>query len=435
MSSVAFGCLSLFAATLLTAGCGDNTIPAKQVAESPHFRLWIDYELALPDGVTTTDVLWDLENNWTDMHTFFAMPDTKIDYYWLAENHIKPACESNAGGCQHRNTVISGTVSPNQHELSHAYAALLRPEDASPFLAEGLATSIGCHINSWPVVDVPWRSVMTAEYDTPGADIYAQGARFTHHLITAFGMDAYLRYYRQAPATLDADALAANFLMFWSQTLDDVWAAMLATSSDRVSSKEIFPICPCSLNPMISDGTVHPELQQNGYWRVPEAEGDTLAVTSPNDNFYLLLDCAAETTDDFGFGTFLVRSTSPHRVVAASIQATRAPFMSDTCSGAAVYDLPVDQFAGQLNLVAKELVGGSGGLAYVQLRTSTPRHVWSASDATIALCSTCNFDSPACAVQRPGTPLLIDGSAYMRVVAPARLLDPRHSDVPIGFGP
>ena len=55
---------------------------------------------------------------------------------------------------------------------------------------------------------------------------YGQGGLFVRYLIRTQGIDAFVRYYRQAPGRHDPALFAANFAAFWNMSMDDAWAAM-----------------------------------------------------------------------------------------------------------------------------------------------------------------------------------------------------------------
>lgn len=434
------GCRVLVLVSLSLLGCGDDGIPAQLLAESEHFRLWIENDLTLPDGTTPNDPLAALETNWTDMRTLFEMPDAVIDYYWLSPATIRAVCrDAHADGCQYDRVVVTKSPWPDHHELNHAYAALRRPSHVVPFLLEGVASALGCSQQQWTLegqLDVSWRSVVSADYE--GApSIYAQGARFVHHLVTTEGADAFMRYYVQAPGVSDPDLFAENFATFWSRSLDDVWAEMLNTPSVRLSSREIWPICPCSLPPMILDGAVHSDLYHNAYWRIPDLGGDTVALTLPstqND----LHDCAAETTSVLGAGdeftTFLARLSSPHYVGAYPLQGRRGQFLSEACDATEPYELPTDQPTGALGVIATPREGFPLTL-YLQITTSLPRRVWS-NRSWIRVCSSCSFDGPECTQLAPGTQAVMAGTTYVQIdMAPTDPLALPTTPHALNFGP
>jgi hypothetical protein len=412
-------CRVLALVAVALPACGGDAIPARLVGQSEHFRLWIDNDLTLPEGTTADMPLSALESNWTDMRTFFETPDAVIDYYWLAPANIHAVCrDAHADGCQYDHVVVANTPWPDHHELNHAYAALLRPSHLAPFLLEGIASALGCSQQQWPLdgqLDVPWRLAVAADYDGPPS-IYTQGARFVHHLVTTEGVAAFMRYYVQAPGVSDPDVFAANFATFWSRSLDDVWAEMLNTPSVRLSSREIWPICPCSLPSMILDGAVHSDLYHNAYWRIPDLGGDTAALTLPSTQ-NALHDCAAETTSVLGAGdeftTFLARLTSRHYVGAYPLQGRRGQFLAEACEATEPYDLPGDQPSGALGIIATPQEGVPLTL-YVQLRTSVPRRIWS-DRSWISVCSSCSFDGPGCGQLTPGTPAVMAGTTYVRI--------------------
>ena len=84
------------------------------------------------------------------------------------------------------------------------------------------------------------------------ADVYSEGGLFARYLIRTQGIDAFVRYYRQAPSCRDPALFAANFSAFWNMTVDDVWAAMHVVQPGAASTDDA--ICPCSLPALPTDG-------------------------------------------------------------------------------------------------------------------------------------------------------------------------------------
>ena len=202
------------AALLLVAlvGCGRAPPAGTFVGESEHFRLYVDPDVTIPAGLDGMNGLVALETEWADVHTMLQMPDGKITYYWLSQDHVAAACgETDEGACIWEQSLeIDSPTLPNAHELNHAYMYLRKQRKPIPFLAEGIAEAIACGSDRpLNVDDVPWQGIV-AEQATSN-DVYTQGGAFVRHLIRTYGAEAFLRYYEQSPERRDPALFAANF--------------------------------------------------------------------------------------------------------------------------------------------------------------------------------------------------------------------------------
>jgi hypothetical protein len=443
----------------LAAGCVNSTAPFPElsgtlVGESAHFRLFVDPGFdtsSLPAYLQGHSGLDALEADWADKQTMLQMPEgkPKIDYHLMTTEHIVAACGGDADSCQLGPTLqIATDVLPFQHELIHAYMRLVAP-GAAPvaFIVEGTAQAIGCY--GWQAgisltKDVPpWpQAVMSDEY------AYGQGGLFVRYLIRTQGVDAFVRYYRQAPARRDPALFAANFSAFWNMSLDDAWTAMHTVGPGAAATDA--PICPCSLPMPATDGQpLDGDLATHPYWPLPDAGGAALALTAPSGQGFLFADCEGvatyfesnrstlQTTEP-GAGPLtdvavaIVQPPSDGRrryTVTAISTASVGPYIADSCGGGVPYQLPSDFVTGwgDLSIMIDQTSIGAV-TKYVQVQVSSVGLV----DLELGLgpdvdvCATCGFDQGACVATA-----LPDGPPFSFSVVPPGPVNVRWSVPPV----
>jgi hypothetical protein len=352
----------------------------------------------------------------------------KIDYHLMTPEHAATACEG-ADSCELGATLQVATSAPYfQHELIHAYMALAAP-GAVPisFIVEGTAQAIGCYSGPWrvdPREDASsWQQAITS-------DIYAygEGGVFARYLIRTQGVDAFVRYYKQAPERRDPALFAANFSAFWNMSIDDAWTAMHAAR--RVTGYDA-PICPCSWPTPATDGQpLDSNLATHPYWPLPDTGGASLALTAPNAESFDFADCEGvaphieSNYDESQLADFVPSLTD---VAVAIVQlpsdgrrrytttplttASAGAYIADTCGGGVPYQLPEDFVAGWGSLsviVDQASIGGVTKYAQVQLSSSGIAGAILGLTADVDVCNSCGFDQGSCVatlVQGSVTPL------------------------------
>jgi hypothetical protein len=394
----------------MNLACGDIT-PAALVGESAHFRLHQDLSVDLEAGVSAADILAGLEVNWSGTQVLLAMPDGKVDYYVMAENHIHAACESDSSAACTDRTTIYSTSYVNQHELNHAYSYIRFGYLPLPLLREGLAEAIGCYMLSDVIfVDqsVPWRQVVV---EGPTSDVYAQGLQLARYLISIGGIEKFLRYYGQSPTSQDADVFAANFAAFWGTGLDEVWSAMHVVVDRTNRLPWVNPLCPCSLPALPTDGQPSAaDILRHPYFTLPDLGSDSLALKAASSTI-TLTDCEQVTTLIGGFDNMLIRVGGGYYVTVTGGSATTGAYVSDTCDTAAVYEVPTNR---PLLGIAARGFGADPNTVFVQLRVSSPGHVQSSEQLTV--CSSCaDFDGPSCLPQPSNTLIPVQDTFYVRM--------------------
>jgi hypothetical protein len=392
-----------------------------------HFRLFVDPELnleSLPAYMRGDDALVALETDWADKQTMLKMPNGTIDYHLLTSAHIAAACdlpEFGSGteeGCEWpgRGEIDAGYL-PHQHELIHAYMNLLSPGHLPiPFITEGAAQSIGCNApaGSSLTYNVPWEQAVV---EVPGLsglnDVYIEGGLFCRYLIRTQGIDAFVRYYQQAPERRDPALFEANFVAFWNMSVDDVWSAMHTIQPGAATTDAT--ICPCSLPALPTDAQPNASDQaMNPYWTQPNAMGASIGLTAAEgSNAVFLLDCdgsqppfgASGSGTDIPGGAGLgdknivvvqLPSDGRQRYFPAPIGgASVAQYLSDSCDGTVPYQVPANFLAGPGDLwVGADQTTPEATTKYLQLAVPSAGQV--TSTGLSAVCDTCDFGQGAC---------------------------------------
>jgi hypothetical protein len=412
-------CLLLLA---LAAGCGYPAIPGTLVGESAHFRLYIDPDIdpnSLPAVIQGGGGLDALETDWADKQTMLKMPEgkPKIDYHLVAPEHVEAACGGNDdGGCERGDTlqIVAGTSLPFQHELIHAYMQLVAPGALPvPLVVEGTAQAIGCYgltVGTPISYDVPWQQVVM---ETRG-DVYSEGGLFVRYLIRTQGIDALVRYYRQAPGRRDQALFAANFSAFWSMSIDDVWTAMHVVSPGAATTDA--PICPCSLPAVPTDGQPpNNNPATNPYWTLPDTAGASLALTAPSGQGVLFSDCEGVAPYfESILSTAQIRQANAASYADVALTIVQLPaygqrlysvtpvstasvgqYIADSCDATAPYHLPADfvNGSGEVSIIVSQTTT-EATTKYLQLQVPSAGLV--TPDPSLATCDSCAFDQGSC---------------------------------------
>ncbi len=378
------------------AGCGRATPPGTLIGESAHFRLYVDPDATIPAGLDGMNGLVALETEWADVHTMLEMPDGKITYYWLSQEHVGTACgEADEGACIWEQSLeIDSPTLPNPHELNHAYMYLRNQRKPIPFLAEGIAEAISCgsDLPMYPS-DVPWEATV-GQLESDSDDVYVQGGIFVRYLIRTYGIDSFLQYYEQSPEQRDPALFAANFQSFWSVTLDEVWTAIHALPPGIVPAAMYeTKICPCSLPPLAPTGPVTNDPARAPYWPLPDPAGQTLSLTAGLGQGVLVKDCAGVRPTLRG-SSVLARldGNEPRYVVAPLVTATVDSYLADSCAAAAPYPYsPLDVATGGLAIGVPN--PADSATFYLNLAS---KFSGALSSGLQEICADCGFDQGSC---------------------------------------
>ena len=426
----------------LAAGCGQPTIPGVLVGESAHFRLFVDpnFDLAPPAAyMQGANGLAALETDWADKQTMLGMPEgRKIDYHLLGYDHIASACGGGAeSGCEAAGDLeIAAPYLPYQHELMHAYMELLAPGALPiPLVVEGAAQSIGCDSEAGADLThfVPWQQVVTETSADSRQDVYSEGGILARYLIRTKGVDAFVRYYRQAPERRDPALFAENFFAFWNMSIDDVWAAMHVVESGAATTDE--SICPCSLPALPTGGEpIANDLDTTPYWTLPNAPGGSVGLsagppaTGPGPSPYdgdevLFQDCQGTAQPFGGSSAALIQLPSDGRqryLVSPVASTTVADYLSETCEGTVPFQLPAGFWdAGQsvLQTIARQTTA-AGITMYLQIQVPSATHVTTYGLAD-EICDSCAFDQGTCVVVGPNLSPVAPGRLYLKLTFPS----------------
>jgi hypothetical protein len=406
----------------MAAGC-DPSIPGTLVGESTHFRLFVDPDATLSPVsaylLQGSAGLEALEADWADKQTMLKMPESqrKIDYHLLTDEEIKSVCqtEESVSGCELGATLaIAADELPFQHELIHAYMELVAPgAPPLPFVVEGTAEAIGCYDlqeGTSLTDDVPTWEQAIASLDYA----YDQGGLFARYLIRTEGIDAFVRYYQQAPGRRDPALFAANFSAFWNMTIDDAWAAMHKVGPGAASTDSA--ICPCSLSVLPTDGQpADGDLANHPYWLLPDTGGATLALVAGSGRGFFIAECEG-IAPAFESGVSRVQGSDPsipvftdaalafvqfpsdgrRRYVGGPItSASVGPYIADSCDTTVPYQLPRHFLsgAGELSIIVDQTTVGAV-TKYVQVQA--PGIGIANLGPDVDVCDSCAFGQGSC---------------------------------------
>jgi hypothetical protein len=374
----------------------------------------------------------------------------KVDYHLVTAAHLASTCgfptseistiENVEAGCELRGQVTVVThYLPHQHELIHAYMDLLAPGAAPlPMVTEGTADAIGCNDGGWFMFPetASWQQTVlgTPQTDSAQHNVYEGGGKLIRYLIRTQGIDAVVRYYRQAPQRRDPALFAANFLSFWGMTIDDVWAAMQVRipGADRFEQK----ICPCSLPALPLGGApISDDVTTAPYWTLSGAPAGSLALSAAAGQGLMdLKDCLGLTPDlqphDAGVASIyrLPQDDRLRYLPAAVAAASAGDYVSDTCEGAAPYPLPAALLAdggASLNVSLIQQTMASQTF-YLQVQLPAPSGV--PVSLAVQACPTCDFTQRWCnSVPDPDAGItevqhFPAGPVYLKVTVPALLV-------------
>ncbi len=390
--------------------------------------MFIDPDLdpnAVPPYLQGVGALDALETDWADKQTMLKMPEgrPKIDYHLVAPENLDAACEGHGeSGCELSDRLqIAASTVPYQHELIHAYMELVAPGVTPlPLLIEGTAESIRCQgqadaqtMGAYLRDDVPWRQVVTEAASDRRLDVYRQGGLLVRYLIRTQGIDAFVRYFRQAPGRRDPALFATNFSAFWNMNIDDVWAAMhvVAPGAAEIDA----PICPCSLPVAVADGeSLDNNQATHPYWLLPETGGASLALTAPSGEAFSFSDCegvapyfqsnfsALQTYPDAVFlpdaALAIVQPPADGRrryTVTPISAASIGQYIANTCGGGVPYQLPRTflRGRGELSIIVDQTSLG-GVTKYLQVQM--PGIGVANLGPNVDVCDNCGFGEGAC---------------------------------------
>jgi hypothetical protein len=289
-----------------------------------------------------------------------------------------------------------------------------------PLLIEGTGQAIGCQgqpdaltVGAYLPDNVPWQQVVTESASDGRLDVYTEGGLFVRYLIRTQGIDAFVRYYRQAPGRRDPALFAENFSAFWNMRIDDVWAAMHVVGPGAAEIDA--PICPCSLPALAADGQwLDDNRAGHPYWVLPEAGAASFALTAPTGQAFTFADCdgvapsfqssvsTLQTTPDATWlpdaAVAIVQLPADGRrryTVTPVSSASIGRYVADDCSAGDPYQLPRDFLKGwgELSIIVDQISIGAV-TKYVQV--DVPGTGVANLGPNVDVCDSCAFGQGTC---------------------------------------
>ncbi len=204
---------------------------------------------------------------------------------------------------------------------------------------------------------------------------------------------------------------------------DDVWAAVHTITPGL--AREDSKICPCTLPSLPTIGPVTDYPARALYWTLPDVGDDSIAMTAGPGQGVHIRDCAGLALSITGKAVLahLGAAGSSRYVLAPLISATVDRYVSDDCSGAAVYHLPADFLDGVFPLVVGVLVPTSADLsAYVAIDFPVSTHV-DPSGEFREICDSCPADGGICQTAAAASTTPVQGTVYGRLQVFPRAID------------
>ena len=222
-------------------------------------------------------------------------------------------------------------------------------------------------------------------------DAYDQGGLFARYLIRTQGIDAWVRYYRQAPERRDPALFAANFSAFWNMNIDDVWTAMHAVVPAPPPRTRDLPLLAAGAADRRPTG--RQRCRRHPYWccRTPGAR--PWRSSRPPAGAFFVSDCAGiapfasggstlQTSDSLGpvahrrgdrvRSVSVRRAERSHYIISAPItSASVGRYIADSCDATVPYQLPTDFLdgSGELSIIVDQTTVGAV-TKYVQVQVA-----------------------------------------------------------------
>ena len=241
----------------------------------------------------------------------------------------------------------------------------------------------------------------------PAADVYSEGGLFARYLIRTQGIDAFVRYYRQAPGLRDPALFAINFSAFWNMTVDDVWTAMHVVNPGAATTDAT--ICPCSLpaSRPTDNRPLHarqPLLDARGDpGRVDRRDGprqihivSTTAKGSPTiPDGQRRIPADTPEIADANVAIVQLADGRSRYLPAPTSQASAGQYLADSCAGTTPYALPADFLSGPGNLwILAGPADADSVTMYLQLQIPAAAKVTTGEG--VGICDSCAFDQGSC---------------------------------------
>ena len=245
-----------------------------------------------------------------------------------------------------------------------------------------------------------------------------QGGLFARYLIRTQGIDAFVRYYQQAPGRRDPALFAANFSAFWNLNIDDAWTAMHTVRSRR-GDHRFGDLSVLAVGAADRRSTADSDSARHPYWLLPDTGGASLALVAPTGGAFFVSDCegiaplfvsgdsAVQTSDpavpslpDAMIAFVQFPSDGRRRFLTTLISApitsaSVGPYIADSCDTTVPYQLPKDFLdgSGELSIIVDQTTVGAV-TKYVQVQV--PGIGVANLGPDVDVCDSCAFGQGAC---------------------------------------
>jgi hypothetical protein len=368
-----------------------------------------DYAARLDDTATCSDVTSVLENHWAFWHSRLSLAAEAappIQYFKFRDtDDLRGSGGCAYGGCTD-GTRVKTSKAFDPHELIHAYLGA-HSAPPPPLFAEGAAVAFSCDWDGLPVpAMVPgWRDLLAPVARSPQFySLYPLAGQLVRHLVSQYGIDKFMGFYRSVAGDLTADVVAARFTAAFGVALDDVWSQ--AAGPDR-------PIClywwECNQPGIVLDGTATSSALTCGLDLVPRTlklpDDTNLSgwLRGAPSNPTIAASCGDSPTTgvltlwpggSFHLQTLLARGTYVTRLGGAEVSLTASPpSIGSSCANV----MPRALTAAELPL----LIAAPGkGVQYARFSFDKQPTVVAISPAsrstTVRMCGSCSADPSTC---------------------------------------
>lgn len=432
--------ITLSAVAFALAACGGPDLPSDVTWESEHFA----YKTRAAEGSVCADILGPLEEHFAVMEQAlgFTWPaGEKITYYkFLDGGDLRANSECGSALACTNHTSVETPFSLDGHELVHAY---LRPTGFPPWLLlEGAAVALACELPLHPRPALSWQEAYGR--DRQRGELRGAGAWLSGHLLRTRPVPSFLDLYRRANQDGTAGDLAALFQDIYGESLDAVWAEVMALERPPV-------ICPweCSRPPITPDG-ITPVSTASVCGLSPQhtldlGDDSEVVVKLGGNSGFGLGGCgdgsepprtfwSVDGDGDDGFGVYVLAAGSyffagPTQGSTLTVAAQpRETWVTSTCS-ATQTPPPWSDLRGGLELALP------AGIWRVPLFWSTPRPViavsrWPATAPDALVCPDCGSAASVCQAVTTDQPFIetLEGTRFLQLTSMPGVGGPEFSE-------
>jgi len=250
------------------------------------------------------------------------------------------------------------------------------------------------------------------------------GLLFVKTLIEMKGVDAFFKYYSQAPEGEGKDLFKRNYEAYWGTSLDEDWKIVTKKNygSDGVKTKLsiCFPLCACNQPSLPAFKTeVAYEPLRHPYWRLPDVGNRTISLDSAKE--LLVADCSQRITRVHTYGRVLAKVGDGHFVKYLQGEISVGNYLADECDEVDELEYPLEDRY-QMGLVTRP-TWPDAMVIFLKVKIPTAGSLIVYSDSEdVTLCPTCQgMDGPGCTpIPSSSDPIVVsEGSVYLRLRFPA----------------